>query len=364
MSVVDESQGVEMISIHVDEIIVDGRHRTDLGDLASLAASIDDVGLINPITLTTDRRLVSGHRRLEAYRILRRPIIRACVVRDLDTAQRRLTAELAENVCRLEMRPSEQASLGLALEEVERPKAAERKATAGKSNLPTSEPNFGSLVDEQAGEVNKIVGPAVGMSHETYRKAKAVLRAGRDGVDVDGTPLPPPVVDTARKALAEMDETKKVSGAFKKLTDAKTAQAPPPPKAPGETPPPSEKSRAAVAARVERARYLASTGHTSRQIAIDLGIGFPTVRSMCSREHIEVPADALVGAKRRLIDPERIVETTVTTIVALVQGIEMIEGQIRSLNAEKRREWYEALDPALKAINKLNKELGSDQPEQ
>lgn len=328
----------EMISARVDEIVVEGRHRVDLGDLSSLAASIDELGLLNPITVTPDLRLIAGHRRLEACRLLGRPIIRACVVRDLDTAQLRLMAERDENVCRMEMRPSEAASLGLALEELERPKAAERM-TLGKL-CPGSD----------GGKVNDIVGPAVGMSRETYRKAKNVLRAGRDGVDTDGSPLPEPVAVAAREALAEMDASGKVSRAFKKLADAKAEQNP------EASPAPSGKTREAVAQKVERARQLAATGHTSRQIAADLGLGFPRVREMCTQHSIEVPADSIVGKSRR-IDAERVVEQTVSTLAALVQGLDLIEGQIGPLNAEKRQEWLQSLAPALTAINRLKKEL-------
>jgi ParB family chromosome partitioning protein len=44
----------------IDEIIVGKRHRRDLGDVASLAKSIDAHGLLHPVVVTPDGRLIAG----------------------------------------------------------------------------------------------------------------------------------------------------------------------------------------------------------------------------------------------------------------------------------------------------------------
>ncbi len=54
----------------VDSIRVGLRHRTELGDLASLAASIEREGLLQPITVTPEGILVCGARRLAAIKQL------------------------------------------------------------------------------------------------------------------------------------------------------------------------------------------------------------------------------------------------------------------------------------------------------
>lgn len=54
----------------VDSIIVGVRHRTDLGDLDELAASIAQHGLLQPLTVTLDGVLVCGARRLAAIKQL------------------------------------------------------------------------------------------------------------------------------------------------------------------------------------------------------------------------------------------------------------------------------------------------------
>jgi ParB-like nuclease domain len=56
----------------IDAIIVGGRFRRDFGDIEGLAASIADLGLLQPIVISPDGRLLAGHRRLLAYRLLGR----------------------------------------------------------------------------------------------------------------------------------------------------------------------------------------------------------------------------------------------------------------------------------------------------
>jgi ParB/RepB/Spo0J family partition protein len=72
------------------------RHRRDLGDIASLAASIRDVELLHPIVIRPDGVLIAGERRLEAYKTLGHNEIPVTEV-DLDEVAR---GELAENVAR------------------------------------------------------------------------------------------------------------------------------------------------------------------------------------------------------------------------------------------------------------------------
>ena len=54
----------------IDEIIVGERVRRDMGDIEALAASIDEIGLLNPIVVTPDGRLLCGERRLLAAKLL------------------------------------------------------------------------------------------------------------------------------------------------------------------------------------------------------------------------------------------------------------------------------------------------------
>jgi ParB family chromosome partitioning protein len=57
-------------TIPISRIKVGERHRRDLGDIESLAASIADIGLLHPITVDEDGRLLAGARRLAACKQL------------------------------------------------------------------------------------------------------------------------------------------------------------------------------------------------------------------------------------------------------------------------------------------------------
>jgi ParB family chromosome partitioning protein len=57
-------------TINIGDIRVGKRHRRDLGDIDGLAASIEDIGLLNPITVDEDSRLLAGARRLAACKRL------------------------------------------------------------------------------------------------------------------------------------------------------------------------------------------------------------------------------------------------------------------------------------------------------
>jgi ParB family chromosome partitioning protein len=56
--------------VPIECIHVGNRIRKDLGDIRLLAASIEAIGLLNPITVATSGVLLAGHRRLEACRYL------------------------------------------------------------------------------------------------------------------------------------------------------------------------------------------------------------------------------------------------------------------------------------------------------
>jgi len=54
----------------IASIKIGDRIRKDMGDLAGLAESIEDLGLLNPIIVSPDGFLLSGERRLRAAKLL------------------------------------------------------------------------------------------------------------------------------------------------------------------------------------------------------------------------------------------------------------------------------------------------------
>ena len=91
----------------IGEIVVGDRHRKDLGDVEALASSISDIGLLQPIGITSDNELVFGERRLEAFKSLGKMHIPARIV-DLDSL---VKGEHDENEMRKQFTPSERYAI-------------------------------------------------------------------------------------------------------------------------------------------------------------------------------------------------------------------------------------------------------------
>lgn len=94
----------EFASVPLDSVIVnrDERQRRELRDIDSLADSINNIGLINPIVITRDHILVAGERRLTACRNLGWSHIPAQFAEDLPADELHLI-ELEENTKRLDI---------------------------------------------------------------------------------------------------------------------------------------------------------------------------------------------------------------------------------------------------------------------
>lgn len=187
-----------------DQIVVGQRHRQELGDIASLARSIQELGLLHPLVVNNDGHLIAGRRRLEAVRELGWLIVPVHVVYGLSDALKALQAERDENTCRKDFTPSEAVAIGKALEELEKPKAKQRQAQKLKKG------NATPVVEnchhgESNGKTRDKVADAVGMSGRTYEKAKKVVDAAEEEPEQFG-----PVKD-------EMDKTGKVDPAFQKV---------------------------------------------------------------------------------------------------------------------------------------------------
>ncbi len=93
--------------IEISNIKIGTRFRKDMGDLRSLADSIEDIGLLQPVGLTRDFELIWGHRRLEAFKLLSRESI-PCRIIDIDD---KVYGEYAENEIRKDFTVSERAAI-------------------------------------------------------------------------------------------------------------------------------------------------------------------------------------------------------------------------------------------------------------
>lgn len=106
---------IPLADVRVDDEL---RIRRDPGNIASLENSIRKVGLLNPILVDEDHRLVAGFRRLTACRNLGWEEIEATVVRFQGDLLKLLEAEVDENLLRKDFTEEEIASIERRREEI------------------------------------------------------------------------------------------------------------------------------------------------------------------------------------------------------------------------------------------------------
>src|SRR5215831_10082155 len=191
------------------KIRIGKRHRREMGDIAALAASIEELGLLQPIVIRPDGMLIAGERRLQAAKLLGWAHIPITVV-DIDAIVR---GEFAENAHRKDFTLSEAVAIKRALEPIERAAAKKRQGERrDKHPEKFSTSSNGRALDK--------VAAVVGLHRTTIAKAEAI---------VDAAEAEP---DRFRKLLADMDRTGRVNGVFRRLkvirqADAIRAEPPP-----------------------------------------------------------------------------------------------------------------------------------------
>lgn len=156
-----------MEQISVASIIVENRFRKDMGDIEGLAASIAEIGQIQPIVINKDRRLIAGGRRLAAMRHLGRETIAATVF-DLDDLDA-LKVERDENDQRKEPTISEKVALAEAVAERMGKRKGERTDLGTSGNI--------SLSDK--GRTTDLAAAKAGLgSGKTLEAAQSVIATG------------------------------------------------------------------------------------------------------------------------------------------------------------------------------------------
>jgi len=192
-----EKAGSYVVTLPVASIKIGNRYRKDMGDLFSLAQSIKELGLLQPIAVDKEHRLIYGERRLMAHIALERETILARII-EVDA----LLAEQAENEVRKAFTPSERVAIAAAIEEVIGNRKGQRtdKATA---QLPQ---NFGEVNGK---ETAQIAAKAAGFGNaETYRQAKAVVKEGATEL-VQAVDKGEIAISTAAKLVKASPETQR-----------------------------------------------------------------------------------------------------------------------------------------------------------
>jgi len=160
----------------VDSLIVGKRHRTDLGDIDALAASIDRDGLLQPLTITIDGVLVCGARRLAAIKMLGWRTVSVWVRGGLSDRLGKLLAEQDDNMLHKPYNQLEAAGLYREIKEVMAEDAARRQASTRFSaeNQPGNDGggNFPPPSDGPTGKAREQAAAMIpgGASYKTLEK--------------------------------------------------------------------------------------------------------------------------------------------------------------------------------------------------
>ncbi len=99
-----------------DIAVADDRRRIDETKVRELAESIQKVGLLNPITVTPEKKLIAGEHRLEACRLLGWTEIETHVLKGDELLQQ--LAEIDENLVRNELDPISVGELAIRRDEI------------------------------------------------------------------------------------------------------------------------------------------------------------------------------------------------------------------------------------------------------
>jgi N6-adenosine-specific RNA methylase IME4 len=159
-------RAVESAAVRIASITVGKRFRRAMGDIDSLARSIADIGLLHPIVLNTDRKLIVGERRFLAAKMLGWKTIPATIL-DLDAL---IDAEADENRIRKAFTPSERVAIGRALES----QLGERQGK--RADLGKLPQKFAEVAGR---ETRDVAAEKAGFdNHTTYEQAKAVIDSG------------------------------------------------------------------------------------------------------------------------------------------------------------------------------------------
>jgi len=127
---VPDSKGHIELERTLDSITVGIRHRKDPGDIDALVRSIDEVGLLQPITVTPNGVLVCGWRRLEAVRRLGWTTLKVWVRSGISDDLSHLLAQQDENEQRKPLTQLEAAHLYAEVKRLMAEEAEERQAAS------------------------------------------------------------------------------------------------------------------------------------------------------------------------------------------------------------------------------------------
>jgi len=188
--------------VFIKQIDTRDRTRKDLGDINALAASIREIGLLQPVVIDSHNKLIAGRRRIEACKQLGWEAIPVVVAQSVDTLLKAVQAESDENTCRKDFTPEEAVRMGKRLkDEIAKLNKAEQKKAGGDKRSATAKKTVGESCPKRSRDestrTREQVASSVGMSGRQFEKAEAVIDSGNQA------------------AIDQMNKTGKVDPAFR-----------------------------------------------------------------------------------------------------------------------------------------------------
>lgn len=166
--------------ISIDEIIIDERKRAQYSDekVAQLARSISDIGLMNPITITEDMRLIAGYHRILAFKMLDRTEIPYRMTTITEPLKNELQ-EIDENLVRGNLIALEECEQIFRRKKIYEELYPETKAKIG-TELVMKRWNTKDKMSSVEKAFSQEIAEKMGLSSRTIRRR---IRVGRDIVE-------------------------------------------------------------------------------------------------------------------------------------------------------------------------------------
>lgn len=221
---------------NIDSIVVGVRHRRDPGDLNDLMRSIEEVGLLQPVTITPDGVLVCGWRRLEAIRRLGRRTLNVWVRSGISDELSHVLAQQAENEQRKPLSPLEQAALYREIKLLKEEDAARRQTATRFGSASDGTRDFGEVYGAGHCPAPRGSGDTRNEAAQLVTGAQSYHRLEKIGwlEDVrDDAERPRSVRDLAAEAVDQIEKGGPVDPVYKRVRAAdRLASAPDPPDPP------------------------------------------------------------------------------------------------------------------------------------
>jgi hypothetical protein len=153
----------------IDEIVIGDRRREDMGGISELAKSIQQYGLLHPIVLDDQKRLVVGGRRLEACKYLGWTEIEATFHGQLTDNELRML-ELEENIRRKDLTEYEKSRDMVKLAEIVKTEIQPQEEFRPESDRNPGRPSQ----PDSLREVARVIGVPKTTLIDAYKHTKVV----------------------------------------------------------------------------------------------------------------------------------------------------------------------------------------------